>query len=131
LPTVQFSAYLEECQQQQHQEFFSLASAFRDAVKAGEMPPVTQSAVDALADYTVFHFAKEEEFMEKTHYVGMKDHHARHLGLIDQVKGFQKAVKSGSGVELPAVTAFINEMTRHDRLEDGTFFDHLREHAAK
>jgi len=120
----QSNPYIEECQEH-HQEFFALANAFCGAVKAGEMPPVTQSALDALAEYAKFHFAKEEEFMEKTHYAGAKEHQARHRSLVNRVNEFHETIKSGGVVDLASVTCFINEMTRHDHEEDGPFFEHL------
>jgi len=127
---VQSKAYIEECQDH-HQEFYALANAFREAVKAGEMPPVTQSAIDALADYTHLHFSREEEIMEKTRYSGLTDHRDRHRALNHRVKEFQKAVKTGSVIELSAVNTFIKDLTSHDREEDSPFFEHLAKHGAR
>jgi hemerythrin-like metal-binding protein len=65
----------------EHQGLFALAESYRLAMRAGKDRETLQQILNELFDYTHYHFAHEEELMERISYPYYPDHCRQHEGL--------------------------------------------------
>ena len=68
-----------------HKLLISLLNQLDDAVSAGESEDIVGSVLDALLDYTDYHFGREEALMRACGYPDVEPHAETHADLRDQV----------------------------------------------
>jgi hemerythrin len=61
-----------------HKRLVGVLNDLYDAIRAGRGKETLGRLLDQLADYTLFHFRREEEFFAQTGYAGAVDHKAEH-----------------------------------------------------
>ncbi|MFA6038822.1 MAG: hemerythrin family protein [Candidatus Peribacteraceae bacterium] len=88
---------------EQHQEFFRILNVMgaladtRD-IKRADVLPLLQS----LSDYAFYHFASEEEYLERYRYPGIAFHRRQHDIFRDRIALFLEEVES-SAADLPSL----------------------------
>ena len=72
----------------EHQELIRLMNKLFDSNQNNQPFNEIKKHVDALAEYTVKHFADEEKYMEKISFPGLQTHKIIHQQLLEQFKGY-------------------------------------------
>lgn len=121
-----YSVKVEKCDEH-HRKLFSLLNELHDAMKAGKGGQVIQSVVDALIDYTKYHFAEEEKLLEKTGYPALPSHRLQHQGFVRKVEEFAEDVKAGKVIgQSIAISGFLdNWLSQHIKQMDRQYSAHL------
>lgn len=78
----------------EHQELIAKMNTLFDSVEAKKPPATILSHIDALAAFTVKHFADEEAYMQKIGFEGLATHKIIHQQLLSQFTGFVDEFKA-------------------------------------
>ena len=70
---------------QDHRHLIALLNAYLEAVENDEGLMVTDSILNGLVDYTMYHFAREERIMEACGYPRLDEHKIVHKKMAQQV----------------------------------------------
>ena len=92
-----------------HKRLFSIGNTIAQHLQMGCDPEVLANALDALVDYTRYHFAAEEKLMALYGFPGVEGHAKRHGELMDQVSDYRTRVLGG---DLPDKASFMGFMER-------------------
>lgn len=70
--------------------------------------------IDALADYTLYHFEQEEEMMERSAYGEQHpddelSHIREHQAFRDSIASYQRDLRQGRDIDRDALFAFLNQ----------------------
>lgn len=123
-----YSVKVQKCDDD-HKKLFALLNTLHDAMKAGHGADVIQQTVKELADYTKFHFAREEEMLKKTNYAALAPHRAQHQEFVRKVEHFQSDLKEGKAGESVAVAEFLQDwLVHHIKQTDREYSTHLNAH---
>lgn len=79
----------------QHKKLVELVNTLFDAMRQGKGKSVMGKVFDELIAYTTYHFASEEELMEKYGYPGFVQHKEEHEALTQQVKELREKYEQG------------------------------------
>lgn len=74
----------------QHQKLIRIIQNLHRAVTAGRGREVIESAMDQVVNYTIHHFATEEELMQQHGFPGIAAHRIEHNDLTLKIVGFQE-----------------------------------------
>ena len=122
-----YSVKVEKCDED-HKKLFALINALHDAMSVGRGAQVVQKVVDELANYTRFHFSREESLLEKTHYPALVPHQAQHRIFVQQVEQFRQDLKAGAVGESVVVASFLKDwLTNHIKQTDRQYSMHLND----
>lgn len=69
-----------------HKVLINLLNQVNDCIDENEDSSVLGSVLDALVEYTDYHFLREEKMMELSHYAGIETHKTTHRVLSGQVR---------------------------------------------
>lgn len=69
-----------------HKVLINLLNQVDDCIDQNEETTVLGSVLDALVEYTDYHFLREEKMMELSHYAGLETHRDTHRSLSRQVR---------------------------------------------
>ena len=72
----------------------------QDAAPSGDRASARITVLDQLADYTRFHFAREEEFFVQANYPDVSTHKMEHTSFIGRISNLQERFKTASIVML-------------------------------
>lgn len=110
----------------QHQNLVKLINDMHNAMSTGRGKDVLKPTLQKLVDYTVKHFADEEQEMKKTNYPGYISHKLEHDKLTKTAKDLYNKVNSGQSVLSMDVINFLKEwLTNHIVKVDKQYSDHL------
>ena len=79
----------------QHERLVEIANALNAAMQTGESAGAVGRILNELVDYTVKHFAYEEDLMRQQGYRDINNHLAEHKKLIDDVSAYKRQFDSG------------------------------------
>ena len=79
----------------QHQRLIEIANELNAAMQGGAGATVVGQVLNELVDYTVKHFAFEENLMKQHGYHERDDHLAKHKKLIEEVSAYKKQIEAG------------------------------------
>lgn len=98
-----------------HKLLISLLNQLDDAVSAGESEDIVGSVLDALLDYTDYHFGREEALMRACGYPDIDAHADTHADLRDQVASVRDRYKRyPESIQEREVMAFLKTwLTAH------------------
>jgi hemerythrin len=120
-----YSVKVQKCDED-HKKLFAMLNTLHDAMKQGHGAEVVQRTVKELADYTKFHFAREEEMLRKTNYPLLAPHRAQHQEFVAKVVQFQQDLKEGKTGESVAVASFLQDwLVHHIKQTDKQYSAHL------
>lgn len=107
--TVQVQAMDSE-----HQQLIGLMNALFDHNERGSDKATVGRAFDALAQFTIQHFADEERYMASIRYPDLENHKKAHARLLECVTLQRKEFAAGDGKVPAAVFSFFkNWLTSH------------------
>lgn len=97
-----------------HKHLFGLLDKLQDAMKQGKANTVISNIMDELVQYTVSHFRREEQFMQRIAYPDFVAHKSEHDKLIAEVSDLQVRLKNGSLTLSLSVNQFLSDwLNRH------------------
>lgn len=106
-----------------HKLLLSLINQLDNAIHHSEGEETTASVINALRDYTVYHFGREEQIMEACGYPDLETHKKIHVGLMKKVDEIRdKIEKEGSASVDKEVLNFMKTwLTDHIMGQDKSY----------
>ena len=109
----------------EHQQLFALVEKMHQAMIEGKGREFLEDLLMCLVSYTCYHFAHEEQLMERIAYPGYREHRRQHEDLRSRLRPMQDRADSGQETMTIEVMLFLMEwlkthVTTSDRLI-GTF----------
>ncbi len=102
-----------------HQVLISLINQLHDSLDDDESAVVVGSVLNALADYTEYHFTREERAMEAVGYPKLAEHRERHHSLENQVHAIRQRYAKGEAVVGTELLHFLKDwLLTHIQQED-------------
>ncbi|MBF0282950.1 MAG: hemerythrin family protein [Magnetococcales bacterium] len=83
-----------------HKKLVSMINRLGGAVLSADPQEVLQEILRELVQYVVFHFDREEEYMQEYDYPRFEQHQAQHRQLLDQAQEFVELLGSRPTQEL-------------------------------
>lgn len=109
-----------------HKKLFSLIKDLHEAMGTGQSAQVVQQVIRELADYTLYHFSREELLLRKTNYPDFLLHRTQHQEFVKQVHQFQSDLRTGKVIQPLAVAEFLNGwLANHIKQTDQLYSAHL------
>jgi hemerythrin len=103
----------------EHQQLFLLAQKMQEAMLTGEGKALLTDLLARLVEYTGFHFAHEEQLMERIHYPEFRKHRQQHEDLRAKVRAMQDRAASGEiTMTIEVMQFFIAWLKRHTITSD-------------
>ncbi|CAG1000592.1 Bacteriohemerythrin [Methylophilaceae bacterium] len=78
-----------------HKKLINLINELHEAMLKGKQHSVIGKILNALADYTKYHFAEEEKLMVAYKYPGLVEHRAQHDAFVEKVADCIKKYEEG------------------------------------
>lgn len=103
---------------EQHRNLFNLVNKLHEHIDDGSSNQALSDALDALIDYTQYHFSAEEDYMFNTAYPRFEQHKAMHDTLTSQVLVFKKEFLEGRGDARKFLEFLYHWLTKHIMDED-------------
>ena len=114
----QYEVHLSDVDHQ-HKELFRMLNGLLDATWDGKGREAIRECLEFMADYTVNHFATEEDYMRKYNFSGYTEHKQAHDELTAKVLEFIGQYK-GEGVTTELLVSVILDLGNWTR-------DHIRD----
>ena len=111
---------------EQHKNLFQLVNDMHNFIKSGSAKEKISTALDALINYTEYHFKEEEDYMFNVSYPRFEQHKAAHDNLKEQVFNFKKEFQEGKADPDKFLDFLYDWLTRHIMDQDkkiGKFMD--------
>jgi hemerythrin len=104
---------------EEHQQLFALAESMHRAMLEGKGKAFLEDLLARLVNYTCYHFAHEEQLMERIRYPGYRQHQQQHEVLRSTVRALQDRSASGEVTMTIEVMQFLMEwLKRHTTSSD-------------
>ena len=111
----------------QHQQLVQYVNELYDAMTQNRSKDATGEILKRLTDYTVKHFAHEEQLFSRTVYPGSVAHVNEHRQLKKQVSDFVAAFQSGKATVTTELMHFLRTwLTDHIMRSDKQYVPHLK-----
>lgn len=111
---------------QQHKKWIELLNKFYDSIDKGDVKSVLGKLVDEAIRYTAFHFAQEEQFMEKIKYPKLSQQRAMHVNMVETLKSYKKMLQEDKSIVSTVVTTEMKKWFNvHIRIEDRQYADYF------
>ena len=94
---------------EQHKALVSLINELNSAMRQRRSEEVLAGVLDRLKQYTVKHFATEEEFFDRYGYAEAPAHKKAHRDLVEKVLAFEQELKSGRAKVTMEIMRFLKE----------------------
>ncbi len=94
---------------EQHQRLVEIANELNGAMHSGEGTQAMGRVLNELVDYTVKHFAYEEDQMKQNAYPKAEAHLAEHKKLVAEVSAFKKKFDSGQAAISVELMGFLRD----------------------
>lgn len=82
----------------QHRRLFDLINGIYDLIRVGRGSDSIVEALGEVLEFTQFHFATEEKFMDSTSFLAAEGHKNEHGRLLDQIRELRRSVRDGRTV---------------------------------
>ncbi len=93
----------------QHRVLVDLVNELHAAMRARKSDAVLVGVLERLKEYTVKHFAQEEEYFDRYGYPETSAHKEAHRKLVQQVLDFEAALKSGKAKVTMDIMRFLKD----------------------
>lgn len=111
----------------QHQRLVFLLNELHDSMRAGKGTEVLGATLNALIDYTTYHFESEEKLCELAGYPDLDKHRAEHQKLVRQVSELRGKFQEGSLLLSVEVLQFLkNWVTEHITHSDSDYARYIK-----
>ena len=104
----------------QHQRIVDYVNELNSANSSGDMA-ITNRVLNELVDYTITHFAFEEELQEKAGYPFLKAHKRVHEIFAKRVAEFQKRAAAGENVAPEVLSMLKIWLVNHIKGDDADY----------
>ena len=112
-----------------HQRLFSLAGQLQAFMRAGKGSEVLQDLLNELVEYTSYHFAHEEEFMQRIGYPHYREHCREHRDLGSKVRLMKERLEFGEINMTNEVMHFVADWLKcHTTTTDRRIGTYMRRH---
>jgi hemerythrin len=112
---------------EQHRSMAEILNRLHGAMKQGKGRAEVGGILVFLKDYTINHFAMEEQLMDLHHFSGAAQHKQIHAELVGQVADLVDRFEQGSAaLTLPVMTFLEDWLVKHIQGEDFRFVLELR-----
>lgn len=99
---------------QQHKKLVDMMNALHEAMIARQARQILDKILQELADYTVSHFANEENLMKTHGYPDYESHHDKHQKMTAKVLALQDELKQGKiSLSLEVMDFLKNWLSKH------------------
>lgn len=116
----------------QHKKLVELINTFYENIQKGSTKGKLLELIDALKQYTVYHFSTEERYMMRFNFPEYKNHKQEHDKFVETVLDFEKRYKNGKLILTVEITNFIKEwVTNHIKGTDKKYSDLLIKNGVK
>ncbi len=112
----------------QHKELVKMVNQLHKAMRQKKGAKVIKGILGGLADYTVMHFAMEEELFKTYEYAAYETHKEKHDDLIATVQAFQKDFEEGKATVTADLMDFLKDWLKtHILKTDMAYVPFLKE----
>ncbi|MBE9503422.1 MAG: hemerythrin family protein [Proteobacteria bacterium] len=102
----------------QHRKLIEMLSNFLESVEMDSERAKT-TLINALIDYTKYHFSNEEKCFDKFNYSDKENHKKEHQIFIDKVRDIQNRLEAGNMVLTMEIAKFLREwLINHIKVSD-------------
>ncbi len=117
----------------QHKILIQLINDLHQGIADNNGEHAIKKSLEALVQYTVSHFAFEEEMFDHTNYPDVVAHKAKHEKLLGQVTGFVRRVESGADETVyNELLSFLTDwLVNHIQGSDKQYAPHLNQHGIR
>jgi len=113
---------------EQHKELVRLVNQLHSAMKDKAGLQESAEILEKLTDYTIYHFAFEEEVFDKYDYENKVEHKKYHANLVKKVVDFQNDVKSGkAGLSMELMLFLTSWLKDHILKTDKAYVPFLKD----
>lgn len=111
-----------------HKKLIELLNQFKTAYDYHTSEEYEKQALDALVNYTKFHFNREEDLMEKNEYPGLEAHKKQHQQMIAEVERFVAKYHEQGHEALSEVSDFLSAwLINHINGTDKQYSQHMHD----
>jgi hemerythrin-like metal-binding protein len=106
-----------------HRQLIDLVNQLHDGMGANEEKAIVGTVLNALADYVVYHFKREERVMAACGYADLERHRSQHEAFADQVQRWERHYREDrSAADSQKLLVFLKDwLARHISREDRAF----------
>jgi hemerythrin len=113
---------------EQHKKLVDLVNKLHAAMMQGQGETLVHKILDALVDYTNYHFTDEEKLLEEHDYPNHDKHQEEHNKLLQDVLDFKIRQQANNEKLSPEMLNFLNVwLTNHILKSDRAFSAFLRD----
>jgi len=91
----------------EHQKWIAILNDFYEGLMDGKSKEKLEGLVEAMLDYTKYHFSSEEKYMASIGYPNLQEHKAIHKAYVDKISEFHEKIKAGKFIVSLEVTNFL------------------------
>lgn len=91
-----------------HKKLIELLNQFKVAYDYQTSEEYERASLEALVNYTKFHFNREEDLMEKAGYPGLAEHKLQHQRMIREVDGFVEKYNEQGHEAMSDISDFLS-----------------------
>lgn len=111
---------------EQHRRLLDIINRLHDAMKKGSDVASLDAVVRELISYTRYHFAFEEQMLERAAYPELEEHRRKHRAMVVQVERFRDEVASGKAMMPLKLMNFLKDwLSKHILQTDMRYGRHL------
>ncbi|MEO5351693.1 MAG: bacteriohemerythrin [Magnetococcus sp. XQGC-1] len=115
-----------------HRKLVDMLNQLHRAMKKGESKESMQEILKKLAEYTVFHFRREEEYFAKTGYPETAAHQAEHKKLVAMAVDFVQRFGEGDfAIVIDLMTALKGWLVGHIQGADIAYAPYMKQHGIR
>ena len=113
---------------QDHKTIMKLINFSHQQIKDDHKDKILSSALNALIDYTLYHFTREEKLMADNNYPGLEDHKLQHQVMIDEIKRLETKYNEQGHEAFEEVSQFLSDwLIKHINGTDKQYTKHLND----
>jgi hemerythrin-like metal-binding protein len=108
-----------------HKRLIDLLNELSDGISCGQGKEILGKILDELESYTRYHFAREEDFFERTGYPAV-EHKLEHRKLVEQIVTLQSRYRTGeTALAIETLDILKKWLTQHIQGTDSKYTSHL------
>ena len=129
--TGTYSVNIDELDRQ-HQGLFAIINQLHEALETGEGAAVMKPVLDELLDYAKYHFAAEEQLMQKHKFPGFSSHQLEHQAFGRSVNKYLEDFQAGKVGAPSALLLFLQSwLKQHILKTDKAYSTFLNERGVR
>jgi hemerythrin len=110
-----------------HKKLIGIINQLHYGITIGHKREILEAVLDQLVDYTIFHFAREEELLTKTDYEATDAHKTEHKNFIVKISNLNARLKKSpvSMLDLELMDFLRHWLISHIKGSDKKYGSHL------